>query len=197
MADFQIQAAIIQAPSSLIKKGPTMIRKCFRRSCALFILFSLPAGIALADSYMGIKAGILQMDFDDFDAPVNLGLVFGTQRTGWGAEVEITAPTSKGEAGDTSIDLSMVGGFVVYRSGGQIYYKTRIGIVNQDAQFRRDIASNDSNEADTGLAMGFGFGFPIGKHLALETELTLIESDIADHIVDNDDLASLTVGIHY
>lgn len=130
--------------------------------------------------YFGTTAGLMKTSISG-DSPFNAGLRAGyAWNSGFALEGEYTTSLVDGEAryssswGDFRWDysISTLGVYAAYRSQGDIYFKGRLGVLNESVDF------GDGKESDSGLSAGLGVGFTFSENVNLEAEYTLIEEDV-------------------
>ena len=148
----------------------------------LGIGFSGSALAAGSPFYLGLKVGSMMVDVSEFEDADSVGLVAGYKiydnASGSVAiEGEYTNSSSadiNGIPGKWDIDTLAV--YLAYRSSGDLYFKGKIGYLDEDisaSAFGTSISGSDS-----GLSVGVGGGWKIGTKSALELEYTMIEEDV-------------------
>lgn len=156
------------------------------------------AGVHAADSafYAGVKVGQMLPDVQGLDNATNAGILIGYNfpKTDYGTfavEGEYTTTISKGDAkalgltGDWEVDTTSLYG--VYRSAGDLYFKGKVGYLNEDIKV--SIAGFSGAGTDSGGSLGIGGGWRFGDAGSIEAEYTIIEQDI--------DSLSLGVNMHF
>ncbi|WP_078083391.1 porin family protein [Microbulbifer mangrovi] len=130
--------------------------------------------------YFGTVAGLMKTSING-DSPFNAGIRAGyTWNSGFGLEGEYTTSLVDGEArfnsgwGDFRWDysISTFGAYATYRSQGDLYFKGRLGVLNESIDF------GGEKESDSGLSAGLGLGFNLSETVNLEAEYTLVEEDV-------------------
>lgn len=141
----------------------------------LFILLAASPVIAEENSgfYLGVKTGVLDIDIAYFDADTPKGIVFGYQHGTFGIELEANFADIDYNIMDSrgSTDFRSMALYGVYRSEGDIYFKGKAGILNEE------IKTSYLSEDDTGFSAGIGAGAKFGS-MTIEAEYTLIESNV-------------------
>lgn len=151
---------------------------------AVISLASIPA---FADSpstdsnegfYLGAKLGNMYIDQQNFDDPTSKGFLIGYDFGGFAVELERNTAEADWDfdtgfgsvSGQLDIDTTALYG--VYRSEGTVYFKGKVGVINEDIE-----DEDGESESDTGLTAGVGLGVRAG-HLSFEGEFTILETDI-------------------
>jgi hypothetical protein len=140
---------------------------------ALATLALLWVSSASAGGYLGAVGGLMDVDLGG-DSPFNAGIRGGySWASGWGVEGEYTSSISDGTydhywLGETDYSIDTMGVYATYRSPGAVYFKGRLGVINEE------VLGVD----DTGTSAGLGIGFKAGESVQLEAEYTLIEQDV-------------------
>jgi len=141
-------------------------------------IFALFSSSALAEGvYWGATAGIMDFDFKGVDNPIGVGLRMGySPVSGWGLEAEYVNSLVSGDAEvlgkEVDVDMYSLGGYVTYRSLGELYIKGRLGLLYEDVT-----VGNDSSD-DFGVSAGAGIGFVLGANSNIELEYTVLEKDV-------------------
>ena len=126
--------------------------------------------------YFGTVAGLMKTSING-DSPFNAGVRAGYNwNSGFGLEGEYTTSLVDGEASYGSFNwdysISTLGVYGTYRSQGDIYFKGRLGVLNESVDFEGE------KESDSGLSAGLGLGFSFSENVNLEAEYTLVEEDV-------------------
>lgn len=152
----------------------------------LAFLFVFVCSTASAEGfYLGLKAGVMEVDDSAFDEAENVGLVLGYDMTGtdafaWAVEAEFTKSSSDGDFkvfgvnGEWDIETQAIYG--VMKIGQDFYGKLKIGFLNEDVTAKAGGASFD--DSDSGASAGVGLGWRASEAFALELEYTMIEEDV-------------------
>ncbi|MFI2811445.1 outer membrane beta-barrel protein [Microbulbifer sp. M83] len=128
--------------------------------------------------YWGATAGLMTVDANTVDDPINFGLRGGyTFSSGWGFEGEFTDSLISGEADafdgrDIDVDIQTLGGYATYRSFGDVYFKGRLGLIYED------VSVGGYSSDDTGISVGGGIGLNLSPNTNVEFEYTMIEEDV-------------------
>jgi hypothetical protein len=145
------------------------------------------AAIAAGESpYVGGKIGPMMHDNSSFKDATNIGAYAGVkvldfkQNGSLSAEAEITTTISKGKVDAAGAsgkwDVTTVGGYAVYRTDGDVYFKGKAGLNH------RDVSASISGVSGTGgdfkLGLGVGGGWKLDRKIAIEIEFTHLDSDI-------------------
>nr|WP_010131717.1 outer membrane beta-barrel protein [Microbulbifer agarilyticus] len=147
---------------------------------ALVLLGCAMGAQASEGSYFGTVVGLMATDIRG-DSPFNAGARVGrTWSSGWGVEGEATTSLSKGSYdfdtfyGSRTVDYSIttVALYGTYRSQGDIYFKGRLGVLNESVDF------GGSSASEAGLSLGLGAGFNVSESMNFEAEYTLVEEDV-------------------
>lgn len=143
----------------------------------LLAMSLLPAETVKADEgYIGVKAGPMLIDLEGLDDPMNLGLFFGSSRSGGAFEAEITTSGVKGGTDNVDLTITTIGAYAVYRTEGDgPFFKIKAGFVNEDVKFEG--FGRSVSESDSGSSLGIGFGSRSRDSL-FEVEFTIIEQDV-------------------
>lgn len=154
------------------------------------------SAIGATKVYLGVKYGLLTLEFDDADSDGtdldNLGIVFGGHINDYLAiEFEYTQTVSSEEDDNgEALRADTTGIFLMARTMGALYAKARLGYTWIDQDF-------DSLGTDTvyGLAYGLGGGFEITDTFSLEAEYTVYpEADETDRFGDPDTFGGIDLG---
>ncbi|MEX2964105.1 outer membrane beta-barrel protein [Microbulbifer sp. TYP-18] len=139
------------------------------------------AGSQAEGVYIGGVFGLMNTDVGR-TSPFNVGVRGGyTWSSGWGVEAEYTDSASDGSldvfgvgVSPTSADysISTEALYLTYMTSGDLYFKARLGYLNETV----DIASFSAS--DSGGSVGLGGGFKFSENVSFETEYTLIEEDV-------------------
>ena len=166
-------------------KGEIMKRIYLVAVLAICVCFITNVQAAESPWYIGVKAGQMMLDADDAGDATNAGLVAGYRLSEgdfgtFAIEGEFTTAISKGDITILGVpcdwDVVTVAMYGVYRSAGDVYFKGKIGVLNEDATI--SVAGNSVSESDSGTSFGIGGGFRVGQSGSLEVEYTIIEEDI-------------------
>ncbi|MBI3545191.1 MAG: porin family protein [Gammaproteobacteria bacterium] len=145
-----------------------------------------PAAVLAADNplYVGLKGGVMMVDLSEYDQATSAGVVlgykiFGNADSSLAIEGEYTTSSSAdinvlGFKGKWDIDTWAA--YLAYRIGGDMYFKGKVGYLNEDINV--DIVGANISGSDSGLSVGIGVGWKLGKKNALELEYTVIEQDV-------------------
>jgi len=119
--------------------------------------------------FYGIKGGFMKPDGSSNDSAGNIGGVMGqsfTRYFSWEAEINLTV--FDGKVGTRDWDINTLGGYAVIRSGGDINFKGKAGLVYWDSTFDNDFD----------LSLGIGMGFKMGQSGMLDVEFTRIYENV-------------------
>jgi len=157
-----------------------------RFSVAVSVFFLLTS-VALANSswYAGLKVGQMSSDLSGLDDGTNggvlIGYQFGDQSYGnFALEAEYTTAISEGDAtvlgftGDWDVDTLAI--YAVYRSPGKVYFKGKVGFLDEDVSI--NVAGVSASGSESGGSYGAGLGWRIVDSSSVELEYTLVESDV-------------------
>ncbi len=125
----------------------------------------------------------MMIDVSEFEDADSAGLVVGYKISdsasgSLAVEGEYTNSSTAditvlGVTGKWDIDTLAV--YLAYRSGGDLYLKGKVGYLDED--INANIVGVSISGSDSGLSVGIGGGWKIGKKSALELEYTIIEED--------------------
>lgn len=148
----------------------------------LGIGFSGPALAAGGPFYLGLKVGSMMVDVSGFDDASAVGFVAGYKFfDNAGGSVAIEGEYNDSSSADikgfpAKWDIRTVAVYLAYRSAGDLYFKGKAGYLDEKVTasgFGTTISGSDS-----GLSVGVGGGWKMGKQAALELEFTIIEEDV-------------------
>ena len=148
---------------------------------AAVLLSCSVAAQASEGGYFGAVAGVMNTSLDG-DNPFNAGARAGYNwASGFGVEAEFTTSLVEGEVDFSNAwvdikedySISTVAAYATYRTQGSIYFKGRLGYLNESVDFGDGVDGSDS-----GLSVGLGAGFVFTEAMTLEAEYTLIEEDV-------------------
>lgn len=135
----------------------------------LGLCVSGPAPAAESPWYLGLKGGTMNVDLSQFNDATSGGVLLGYQfaRNASGSfavEGEYTNSSSENVTvsnvrGKWDIDTFAV--YLAYRSAGDLYFKGKIGVLNEDVKVTVPGASISGT--DTGASIGIGGGWRFGK----------------------------------
>lgn len=153
---------------------------------ALCLGIGLSGPVMAAESpwYAGIKAGTMSVDVSAYEDATSMGLILGYRLSdnssgSLAVEGEYTNSSSEnitvlGISGKWDVDTLAV--YLAYRTGGDLYFKGKIGYLNEDVNV--NIAGASISGSDSGASYGIGGGWKFGKTNAVELEYTIIETDV-------------------
>lgn len=134
--------------------------------------------------YVGLKGGLMMVDLSEYDDATSAGVVLGykimqNNDGSLALEGEFTTSSSAdiqvlGVKGKWDIDTWAA--YLAYRVGGDMYFKAKAGILNEDVNV--DIAGANISGSDSGLSVGVGVGWKFDKKNSLEVEYTVVEEDV-------------------
>ena len=135
---------------------------------------------ASSSAYMGVKGGLMLTSISDLSSATNIGGVIGyhiSGSSGLAIEAEFTFTAIAGDASFSSEwDVTTAAVYLAYRSAGDMYFKTKVGFLNEDVTISNDFFGVSGT--DSGASYGVGFGKKLGGSNSVEVELTIIEEDI-------------------
>lgn len=142
------------------------------------VFFLASAAVAEASLYIGLKAGVMASDISALDDATNGGLLVGYSFGPFALEAEYTGPISEGDiqgfsSGEWDVDTLAL--YAVVRTPGPIYFKGKLGVLNEDAKV--SLSSISGPGSDTGASIGAGLGVSIPLIGNIEAEYTIIEED--------------------
>lgn len=147
------------------------------KSLAAAMLFWVGA-VHAEGGYFGGVAGVMSTDIEG-DSPFNGGFRIGyCGASGWGIEGEFTGSIVEGELdtywyGEQDYSISTAALYGTYRSHGDLYFKGRLGYLNEKVDF-----DGFGSASDSGASAGLGFGFKVSENATMEAEYTLVEEDV-------------------
>lgn len=129
--------------------------------------------------YLGVTAGKHKVDVDGMSGGSAGGLVGGYRiAKGLSIEAAFTASDLKPDVLPGCIlEFDTAAVYGAFRSAGKVYFKGRVGVLNESLTARDTCVGLIDDESDTGLSFGIGGGVRFGKG-ALEIEYTLVEQDV-------------------
>ncbi|MDP5208622.1 porin family protein [Microbulbifer sp. 2205BS26-8] len=131
------------------------------------------AAVQAEGAYMGDEIGMMDADGSD-DSPFNAGIRAGyTWNSGWGIEAELTGSMTDGDILDRDFSISTQAVYATYRTQGDIYFKGRLGYLNEEVD-----VEYFGDASDSGASVGVGVGFTLAENISFETEYTLIEEEV-------------------
>lgn len=155
------------------------------------LIFALCAGLTFsataqaADSplYLGLKAGKVMIDISAYDDANSTGLVLGYKISdNADGSLAVEGEYTKSSTADITVlgikgewDVDTLAVYLAYRSGGDLYFKGKVGYLNEDINV--NIVGATISGSDSGMSYGVGGGWKLGKKAALELEYTVIEED--------------------
>ena len=130
---------------------------------------------------LGVKGGVLKSNQSGFDDATNAGVVLGYRFSraiggiGGSSSVELEGTTSVSDGdvsnaagtGDWDGDTGAV--YFTYSTPGRVYFKGKLGVMY--SKVKTNIAGT-SDQSDTSVAGGAGFGFKMTENAKLELEYT-------------------------
>ncbi len=145
------------------------------------VIALLIAGVAEAADerawYGGVKTGIMTLSEEGVGEITQGGVLFGYKfvRADWGSiafEGEYTDTLWEGDLDfyNAEWDGESLAGCFAYRTPGRGYFKGKAGYVDVTARVRVNDLSDEVDDSD--FAAGVGFGWKLGKNMALEVEWT-------------------------
>lgn len=146
-----------------------LLRRVF--ACAAFLI-ALPAA---ADTYVGVKAGMVMVDVPDDKNPMNLALYLGyrldTQLADLSLVGEVNRTLQEGEtrSGD-DLEFEYDAIYLRWKTPRSLFVSVRGGIA------RDKIITNGNARRDDGLLVGISFGGSVGK-AQIQLEYTRIADD--------------------
>lgn len=148
---------------------------------ALALLGCAMGAQATEGGYFGGVAGLMDADISG-DSPFNAGFRAGYNwANGFGVEGEYTTSVVDGEFRlrnswvdiEADYSISTFGAYATYRSQGDIYFKGRLGYLNESVDF-----GDDANGSESGLSAGLGLGLSLSEAVNFEAEYTVVEEDV-------------------
>lgn len=164
---------------------------CTAMAAALLCMCSVSTGSAETGRFgVALKAGITQ---ESIELPPIAGVSVSTEGTtaaGVSVSYNIDENQSvelefvKGGADltassalrslDASIDVDTIGLYWTQRTGGEWFFKTKIGLITENVSF-----SDEPDVSETGFSWGLGFGYRMSEQSSLELEYVKVEQDVA------------------
>lgn len=136
--------------------------------------------------FVGVSGGrmLLRGEQDLREGAYSLGLRAGWEdvamyrKTGLGAEIEVCLPVVSGETFDSGTwNVTTAGLYSVARVGrDDIYMKARLGVLYEHVSVDAGLHQSAN---DLGLSFGGGLGIRLGGDTSLESELLLVEENMA------------------
>lgn len=148
------------------------------------LAFSGPVLAAGNPFYVGVKGGTMMVDLSEYDNASSAGVLLGYRITDdTSGSVAVEAEFTDSSSADITVlgmtgkwDINTFAGYLAYRSPGDLYFKGKIGYLNEDLNV--NIVGANISGSDSGLSIGVGGGFKLGTNVALEAEYTVIEQDV-------------------
>ncbi len=150
--------------------------------CLLIVMLAvLCSGVVQAAEerpwFGGVKTGVMTLSAEGIGDLTQGGVLLGYKfvRADWGSiaiEAEYTDTLFEGDLDtfDAEWDGETLAGCLAYRSPGRGYFKGKAGYVDVTAGVRVNDLRDEVDDSD--FAAGIGFGWKLGKHMALEVEWT-------------------------
>ena len=141
---------------------------------------SAPAMAVENPLYIGLTAGKMMVDLSEFDDANSTGILMGYRFTDdLAIEGGFTKSSSanlnvQGVSGTWDVDVFSI--YMAYRTPGDVYFKGKIGVLNEDIS--ASTSYGNFAGSDTGGSLGIGGGVKFAKNGTLELEYTLIEKNI-------------------
>ncbi len=151
-----------------------------KRQIKLYILLAIlglvMAAPASADGWIfGVNTGTMNIDDPDVSDPGNIGFMAGYEvgvvLGDLAFEGEITRTRSNGDLFGNDVKIETEALYVALRTAGPIYFKGRIGTLQEK------IIIGSYSGTESGTSAGIGVGFSLGL-VQLELDLTRIETDV-------------------
>ncbi|WP_226703949.1 outer membrane beta-barrel protein [Microbulbifer elongatus] len=158
------------------------MKRVMQKTLAAAVLLGCTMGAQAAEGgYFGAVAGVMATDIEG-DNPFNAGARAGySWANGFGVEAEYTTSIVDGEFRfsnswvdvEADYSISTLGAYATYRSQGDLYFKGRLGYLNESVDF-----GDGADGSDSGLSAGLGMGFSFSEAVNFEAEYTLVEEDV-------------------
>lgn len=144
------------------------------------IIASLAIGfssISQAGLTYGVKAGTMQIGFDDVEVssdPSSIGVSIGYDFAGtnFGVEAEVTRSLSPGEVIGVDLEVESQGIYLTYTTSGKFYFSGRLGFMDAG------LVAEGLSEDEGGETYGIAAGYRLGERLRVEVDYTSIDDDI-------------------
>src|SRR5687768_7671536 len=152
---------------------------------ALLLIGTTTAKAQQNPLYFSGKVGIMDADISGFDNAMNIGVVAGydlyvDQMMGtFSVEGEFTTTLSDGDitgGGDWDVDTLAV--FGTYRSPGDLYFKGKLGYLDQDIKRVGGTTTTIPNADSSDFAYGVGGGWRLDRASSLELEYTVASDEL-------------------
>ena len=136
---------------------------------------ALFSNAALAEGYWGTKVAMVDIDANNFDKALNLGIFVGAEFAQSGSNIislegELTTSLIDGDTSLAGVDWSVqtIAVYAAMRTGRDAYLKVKAGFLDSEITF----SSVGATVSDSGFSWGAGFGFN-----NYEIEYTFIDRD--------------------
>ncbi len=127
--------------------------------------------------YAGLKTGVMSLDEAGIGDLTQGGVLFGYKMVqgDWGSfaiEADYTDTISDGNVDFAAAtwEAESLAGCLAYRTPGKGYFKGKVGYVDASAEVSAFGLSEKVDDSD--YTAGIGFGWKVGKNMALEIEWT-------------------------
>ncbi|BFM13064.1 hypothetical protein R50072_32170 [Simiduia litorea] len=130
--------------------------------------------------YMGLSAGVMNVDIGNASNPTNAAIQMGYHFSDmWAIEAQYSDSMRDGKVDlnygyytnrDFEFGIQTLAAYGVFRTRGDVFFKAKAGLVREKV-----LSVND-----TGASAGVGLGFRLGesKRSNVELEATIIEADV-------------------
>ena len=153
----------------------------------VFFLLAAFSTSALAQNYVGVKGGVLNIGrdipFDDDGAMIGVLYGYDFPDNNFSFEGEFNTTVSKASSTNPSYDdlgVTTLAGYAAYRTPGRFYLKARLGLLYEYLTSSvTGITTIDVEGSGIAISYGVGGGVSITEQLNAEIEYTSIEADIA------------------
>lgn len=142
-----------------------------------FLASALFSNAALAEGYWGAKVAMVDIDANNYDNALNLGIFVGAEFAQSGSNIislegELTTSLIDGDANVAGVDWSVqtLAVYAAMRTGTEAYLKVKAGFL--DREITLSSAGGSASGSDSGFSWGAGFGFD-----NYEIEYTFIDGD--------------------
>ena len=157
----------------------------FNKLSTIGILLAALTLSANAQSYLGVKGGIINISRDiAFDNGAGMGVLYGYDfpDNNFAVEGEFNTTVSKPESNNSrygDLSVTTLAGYAVFRSPGRFYFKGKAGLLYEYLNSTvSGITTIDVEGSAITISLGIGGGMRITEKLSGEVEYTMIEADI-------------------
>jgi len=156
-----------------IERGPALILEMLRNAFVSGLLLFAP--FTVADPFLGLKLGLMDMDENVKQDPFNIALNAGYSLDTWVADFSFVAEynhtANKGKSRQQEdLELNASSLYLLWKTNRSMYISLRGGAV------RNEIVEGGDSQSHAGLLLGAGIGQVIGKS-RLQIEYTYLAGD--------------------